>query len=116
MRIKIPDEISIVGNDDIPFSRHIPVQLTTIRAPIFEMGKKATEILIRNIESSKPLQVENVVFEAEFIVRQSTKALRSIHTNQREGNFELDRLKGVYWFFIHLLRVKHTGIFHLYFF
>jgi len=88
MRIKIPDEISIVGNDDIPFSRHIPVQLTTIRAPIFEMGRKATEILIRNIESSKPLQIENVVFKAEFIVRQSTKALQVIHANQHEENFQ----------------------------
>jgi DNA-binding LacI/PurR family transcriptional regulator len=88
MRIKIPDEISIVGNDDIPFSRHIPVQLTTIRAPMFELGSKATEILIRNIESSKPLQIENVEFEAEFIMRQSTKALQSIHTSQREENFQ----------------------------
>jgi LacI family transcriptional regulator/LacI family repressor for deo operon, udp, cdd, tsx, nupC, and nupG len=88
MRIKIPDEISIVGNDDIPFARHVPVQLTTIRAPMFELGRKATEILIRNIESSKPLQIENVMFKAEFIVRQSTKALQSIHTNQREENFQ----------------------------
>jgi DNA-binding LacI/PurR family transcriptional regulator len=75
MNIKIPDEISVVGNDDIPFARHIPVQLTTIRAPMFELGRKATEILIKNIESPKPLQIENVVFKAEFIVRQSSKAL-----------------------------------------
>jgi DNA-binding LacI/PurR family transcriptional regulator len=80
MKIKIPDEISIVGNDDIPLAKHIPVQLTTIRAPMFELGRKAAEILIRNIESTKTLQVENVVFEAEFIVRQSTKALQSIHS------------------------------------
>ena len=53
MKIKIPDEISVVGNDDIPFSRHVPVQLTTIRAPMFELGRKATEILIRNIESPR---------------------------------------------------------------
>jgi LacI family transcriptional regulator len=84
MKIKIPDEISIVGNDDIPFASHIPVQLSTIRAPMLELGRKATEILIRNIESSKPLQVENVVFEGEFIVRQSTKALQLIHSNQPE--------------------------------
>ena len=84
MKIKIPDEISVVGNDDIPFASHVPVQLSTIRAPMFELGRKATEILIRNIESSKPLQVENVVFEGQFIVRQSTKALQLIHSNQHE--------------------------------
>ncbi|MDZ7288361.1 MAG: LacI family transcriptional regulator [candidate division KSB1 bacterium] len=77
MKIKIPEEISVVGNDDIPFSRHIPVPLTTIRAPMFELGKKAAEILIRNIESPQPLPIENVVLEAEFVVRKSTKTLLS---------------------------------------
>ncbi len=81
MRIKIPDEISVVGNDDIPFSRFIPVPLTTIRAPMLELGKKATEILIKNIESSKTLPVENVVLDAEFIVRQSTKAIQPLNTD-----------------------------------
>jgi DNA-binding LacI/PurR family transcriptional regulator len=76
MKIRIPDEVSVVGNDDIPFSRHIPVPLTTIRAPMFELGRKAAEILIRNIESTQPLKIEHVVLDAEFVVRKSTKALR----------------------------------------
>lgn len=73
MKIKVPDEISVVGTDDIPLSSHIPVTLTTIRAPMVELGKKAAEILIKNIESSEPLPIENVMFDAEFVVRQSTK-------------------------------------------
>jgi LacI family transcriptional regulator len=76
MNIKTPDEISIIGNDDIPFSRHIPLQLTTIRAPMTELGRRAAEILINNIESPEPLPIENVVLDAEFIIRNSTKALR----------------------------------------
>ena len=76
MQIKIPDEISVVGNDDIPFASYIPVPLTTIRAPMLELGRKATEILIRNIESSGTLPIENVVLDAEFIVRQSTTAVK----------------------------------------
>ncbi|MGA3286948.1 MAG: LacI family DNA-binding transcriptional regulator [Bacteroidota bacterium] len=75
MKIKVPDDISVVGNDDISFSRHVPVQLTTVHAPMFELGRKATEILIRNIESPKPLPIENIVLDAEFVVRQSTKIL-----------------------------------------
>lgn len=78
MKIKIPDEISVVGTDDIPFSRHIPVPLTTIRVPMFELGRKAAEILIRNIESTKPLTIEHVVLDAEFVVRKSTKALQPV--------------------------------------
>jgi DNA-binding LacI/PurR family transcriptional regulator len=75
MKIRIPDEISVVGNDDISFVRHIPVPLTTIRAPMLELGKKAAEILIRNIEATEPLSIENVVLDAELIIRKSTKAL-----------------------------------------
>lgn len=83
MNIKVPDEISVVGNDDIPFSRHIPVDLTTIRAPLLELGRKAAEVLIKNIESSKPLPIENIVLHAEFIVRESTKPRAPAQVNQR---------------------------------
>ena len=76
MGIKVPDQISVMGNDDIPFSKNVPVKLTTIRAPIVELGRKAAEILIRQIESPKSLPVENVVFDAQLIVRASTRALQ----------------------------------------
>ena len=75
MGISVPDQISLTGNDDIPFSKNVPVKLTTIRAPIVELGRKAAEILIRQIDSPKSLPVENVVYEAELIVRDSTRAL-----------------------------------------
>ncbi len=88
MKIKIPDDISVVGNDDIPFSRHVPVQLTTIRAPMFELGRKATEILINNIEAHKPLPIENIVLDAEFIVRQSTTSVCSHHTDSLKEYFQ----------------------------
>ena len=88
MKIKVPDEISIVGNDDIPFSTHIPVNLTTIRAPLLELGKKAAEILINNIESSKPLAIENIVLDAKFIVRESTKPLVRDHVSQPLETFQ----------------------------
>jgi hypothetical protein len=52
------------------------LQLTTIRAPLFELGRKAAEILIRNIESHEPLPIEKVVLNAEFVVRESTRSLR----------------------------------------
>jgi len=52
-----------------------PVPLTTIRAPQHEIGKKAAEILIRNIESSKLLPPEQIFFETEFIIRASTRVL-----------------------------------------
>jgi LacI family transcriptional regulator len=88
LKIRVPEEISVLGNDDISFSKHIPVQLTTIRAPMFELGRKAAEVLIRNIESPEPLSMENVVLHAEFVVRKSTRALRPSPTGQLIEDFQ----------------------------
>lgn len=75
LHIRVPDDISIIGNDDIYYAKIYPVPLTTIRAPQHEIGRKAAEILIRNIESSELLPVERVVLETEFIIRESSKVL-----------------------------------------
>ncbi len=75
LKIRVPDDISIIGNDDIYYAKIYPVPLTTIRAPQHEIGRRAAEILIRNIESSTVLQTEQVVLETEFVIRESTKVL-----------------------------------------
>jgi len=73
--IRVPDDISIIGNDDIYYAKMYPTPLTTIRAPQYDIGTKAAEILIRNIESSTLLSVERVVLETEFVLRESSKVL-----------------------------------------
>jgi DNA-binding LacI/PurR family transcriptional regulator len=75
LQIKVPEDISIIGNDDVSYAKIYPVPLTTIRAPQNEIGKKAAEILIRNIESSTLLPTERIIFDTEFIIRESTKVL-----------------------------------------
>jgi DNA-binding LacI/PurR family transcriptional regulator len=75
LNIRVPDEISIIGNDDIYYAQVYPVPLTTIKAPQHEIGRRAAEILIRNIESSTLLPNEEVVLETEFVIRQSSRAL-----------------------------------------
>jgi LacI family transcriptional regulator len=77
LQLHVPEDISIIGNDDIYFARMYPVPLTTIQAPMKELGRKAAEILIRNIESPTAVTNENIVLDAHFIVRKSTKVLCS---------------------------------------
>ena len=77
LNIKVPEEISIVGNDDIYYAKIYPIPLTTIKAPQHEIGEKAAEILIRNIESSTLLPTERVVLDTEFIVRESSRVLKN---------------------------------------
>ena len=75
MRIRVPEDVSVIGNDDISYAAIYPVPLTTIRAPQHEIGRRSAEILIRNIESSTLMPIERVVLETEFIVRKSSRVL-----------------------------------------
>ncbi len=77
LNIRVPDEISLIGNDDIYYAQIYPVPLTTIRAPHHDIGKRAAEILIRNIESTTLLPTERVVLETEFVIRKSSRVLNS---------------------------------------
>ena len=76
LKIKVPDDVSIIGNDDIYYAQIYPVPLTTLRAPQIEIGKKAAEILINNIESKKPLNNQHVDFDSDLIIRESTKVIK----------------------------------------
>ena len=75
LKIKVPEDISIIGNDDIHFTETYSVPLTTIKPPQKEIGERAAEILIRNIESTTLLPIERVVLDAELIIRKSTRKL-----------------------------------------
>ncbi len=75
LNIRVPDDISIIGNDDIYYAKLYPVPLTTIRAPQNEIGRRAAEILIRNIESSVLLPPERVLLQTELVVRESSKII-----------------------------------------
>jgi len=75
INIRVPDDISIIGNDDIYYARIYPVPLTTIKAPQHEIGRRAAEILIQNIESPSLLPVQRVVLETELVIRESSRVL-----------------------------------------
>ena len=77
LSICVPDDISVIGNDDISYANMCPVPLTTVRAPQHEIGVKAAEILIRHIESTSLLPPERVILETEFVLRGSSKVLNS---------------------------------------
>lgn len=70
--IAVPDEVSVIGCDDIEFAKYASVSLTSIQIPKFEMGQRAAEILVRNIESSQGAEPAQVRLESEIIERAST--------------------------------------------
>ena len=73
--LRIPDDVSVIGFDDIPLLEYLPVPLTTVRMPKAKMGEVAAQMLIRHIESRAVVPPQKVVLEAELVTRQSTRAL-----------------------------------------
>jgi len=70
--LKIPEDIAVVGFDDIAIATHFDPPLTTVRQPQEEMGKKGAELLMRAIiEREKGAEGENIVFKAKLIIRKS---------------------------------------------
>lgn len=73
--IGIPDDVSVVGYDDIQIGRYIAAPLTTVRTPSNEMGRSAAALLLRQIENPGEAKPERAIIEAELVVRKSTRSL-----------------------------------------
>ena len=86
--IGVPEQVSVVGYDDIEMARYAAVPLTTVRVPKKEMGRRAAELLVRQAEASAANggAVEKVGLEAELIVRASTRALREMTGEELDGD------------------------------
>jgi len=73
-RIRVPEDISIVGYDDIDFAAAAAVPLTSVRQPRQQLGRTAARMLLEEAAAGDGHQHQQVIFEPELIVRQSTKA------------------------------------------
>ncbi len=69
--IRVPENISVMGMDDIDIAKMTNPSLTSIRQPFYEISKSAVEILIKQIESKEIMNV-NIVFEPALKIREST--------------------------------------------
>jgi len=74
--LRIPDDIAIVGFDDIPMAARISPSLTTVRQPMRVEGQIATEMLLERIKSSKRISRRERVLDCELIVRESSGSKR----------------------------------------
>jgi LacI family transcriptional regulator len=67
---KVPEDVSVMGFDDIEFASIACPPLTTVRQPLQEMGATAAEVLIRKLGNYETVQ--NIRVRPELIVRSST--------------------------------------------
>ncbi|MBB6143515.1 LacI family transcriptional regulator [Silvibacterium bohemicum] len=69
--IRVPEDVSIVGFDDIQGAAYHNPSLTTIRQPLHNMGTTAARILLQRLRGAKDYP-ENVAIVPELIIREST--------------------------------------------
>jgi DNA-binding LacI/PurR family transcriptional regulator len=71
--VKIPDEIALAGFSNFSAPELFCPTLTTVTQPAFEMGKVATELLLKLIESKKPVKdFEKRVLPTGLVIRNSS--------------------------------------------
>jgi LacI family transcriptional regulator len=71
--LRIPQDLSVVGFDDLPVARWVSPPLTTVRQPLAEMGRAAAQMLGELI-GGLPLRSSRVELSTKLIVRESTAA------------------------------------------
>ena len=69
--IRVPEELSILGYDDIQISDYLYRKLTTIRQPAVQIGEKAAELLLRRLEGHETQQGFAERLVPEIVVRES---------------------------------------------
>lgn len=72
--LRVPEDIALVGYDDIDFASAAVVPITSVRQPSSEIGATAVELLLR--ETTGASEREQIVFQPELIARASTLGYR----------------------------------------
>ncbi len=71
--IRIPEDFGIIGFSNEPFSEVVTPSISTLKQPAFEMGVKAAELLIQEIEGkNQPHHYQTITMPTELIIRESS--------------------------------------------
>jgi len=70
--LRVPDDVSVVCFDDVPTDWVIDPFMTCIVQDAYAMGRKAAELLLTRITSSRPAKPRSIVLPVTFVVRRST--------------------------------------------
>lgn len=72
--LRVPDDIAVIGYDDIDFAASAVVPLTSVRRPAVAMGWQAGRLLLEDTAGGSPHEHAHVVLQPELVVRRSTMA------------------------------------------
>jgi LacI family transcriptional regulator len=70
--LSVPEDVSVVGFDDILTAAYYTPSLTTVRQPLSEMGKRGAQVLLERIAAREKSFPAEIVMAPELVVREST--------------------------------------------
>ncbi|MFZ0663318.1 MAG: LacI family DNA-binding transcriptional regulator [Acidobacteriaceae bacterium] len=76
--LRVPEDISVIGFDDIVSAAYQKPSLTTVRQPLREMGSKGAQMLLDAIANPESKPPDKTVMEPELIIRESTAPAKSL--------------------------------------
>lgn len=71
--IRVPEEISIIGFDDIDFASQSSIPLSSVRQPRQLIGERAAQLLFDEIENPNGHEHQQIVFTPELVIRESSR-------------------------------------------
>jgi LacI family transcriptional regulator len=72
--VRVPEEVAVVGFDDVPIARYVSPPLTSVRIPIAELGARAVERLLHAVENGGEPERTHETLATELVVRASCGA------------------------------------------
>ena len=75
-RLHIPEDLSVVGFDDLPVAQWVGPPLTTIRQPLIDMATAAAEMVLAIARGDEPAQTR-IELATELVIRESTAPPRA---------------------------------------
>lgn len=81
-KLSVPGDVSVIGFDDIEAAAYTVPRLTTVRQPLFEMGRIAAQCVLKRLQRTEKFRPE-ITVEPSFVVRESTQTA-SESRNRRE--------------------------------
>lgn len=70
--VRVPEDVALIGYDDIEFSSAAAVPLSSIRQPTYQLGKIATELLLDECDDPDGHAHQQIMFQPELVVRESS--------------------------------------------
>ncbi|MBB6348701.1 LacI family DNA-binding transcriptional regulator [Nonomuraea muscovyensis] len=71
--VRVPDDVSLIGYDDIDFASASTVSLSSVRQPTYKLGRVATELLLDECDNPDTHAHQQIMFQPDLVVRESTR-------------------------------------------